>query len=404
MLYPARGLKMRLLIAGTFSFPEGGGASARAVHMQAKGLAELGHEVTVATCRGTLDPGETCYDGFRVVSFDRMADCGVGSRKHDRISWIKSQIGLLFYLTRSVIGRSFDYIIFYGSAPVFLPVSVVGSLMKNYTCLIKGDLLVIPWWRVIVERFLSINSEWIIVNGSSLLKKHFFKIAPNTKSIRVWPPTDIKMFSVGNPAVFKKQHGLTNKKLVVYIGAINSLEGIHILLQAMRLVVDIEKEAVLVLAGSISKVDPIEGRPLDYHKIANDLGIANYVIFTGFLSLDEVVNLLAAADVLVNPKIDHPANRAAAPIKLGEYLASERPVVSTKVCELDHWLKDKRDVLFCEEGNPVDLKGRIVDLLQDSFLVARLGKQGSMVALSKCHYTHWASVVSAKFESSLKVK
>src|SRR3989339_1097627 len=282
---------MRLLITGTFSFPDGDGAAVRAVHMQAKGLTELGHEVTVATCRSTLESAQIFYDGFRFVSFDRRMDFERKNCKHQRINWVKSQTSLLLYLMKSVINRSFDYILFYGSAPIFLPVSVTGSILKNYTCLIEGDLLKAKKrrrWALVIERFLSRNSEWIIVNGSSLLEKHFLKIAPNVKTIRMWPPTNVHIFSAGKPSLFKKQYGITNKKLIVYIGAINKLEGIHILLQAMKLVVKQEKDVVLILAGLISKLDPIEGKPLDYLKIANDLGIADKVIFTGFLSLDEV--------------------------------------------------------------------------------------------------------------------
>jgi glycosyltransferase involved in cell wall biosynthesis len=393
---------MRILIAGTFPFPEGGGAPARATHMQAKGLAELGHEVTVAICWGTLPPGQTYYDGFRVISFDDQWNNTQGSNRGSW-HWTKAQINLLIYLLVAVIQGRFDYILFYGSAPIFVPISIVGALLKRFTCLIQGDLIEmnkgIPGYCVTGERVLARRVKCIIVIGSSVLVDHYKRIAPTVPSILTWPPTDVNFYKNGNPSVPTAKYNFYGKKVIVYVGAINSLEGIDSLLAAMKEIVAKKSNALLVLAGRITEVDPIYGKPIDYMAMIANLGLSKHVFFTGFLSMNEVADLLCSADVLVNPKIDHILNRVAAPIKIGEYLSSGRPVVSTRVCELENWLRDREEVLFCDPGNAKQLASCIEELIDNVTLAEHIAQGAYLVAKRKCHYTTWASEVSQKLEA-----
>ena len=88
----------------------------------------------------------------------------------------------------------------------------------------------------------------------------------------------------------------------------------------------------------------------------------------------------------MNPKVEHPANHMAAPIKIAEYLASGRPVLTTRVCELEEWLVDGQDVLFCRAGDPEALAGGICQVLTDVELVDRLSRGGASVARRVCDY------------------
>jgi len=388
---------MRYLITGTFSFPEDGGAPARATYMQAKGLAELGHVVTVATCWGTLTKNQTYCDGFRVIGFDNLGRKKHGSRNNSW-RWIKAQLNLLIYLFVAIIRGRFDYILFYGSAPIFVPITLVGALLKQFTCLIQGDLIEkrkdMPRYSAKVERIIAIRAKCIIVIGSSLLRDHYKRVAPRVPAILTWPPTDIYLFQKGNPQVFMAKHNLDGKVLVVYVGAINSLEGIDFLLAAMREIVVRKNNVLLVLAGHTSMVDPINGSPNNYMEMVFNYGLSDNVVFTGFLDINEVVDLLSSATVLVNPKIDHILNRVAAPIKIGEYLAARRPVVTTNVCELNEWLIDRKEVLFCEPGDEKQLSACIEELIDNQVLAKNIARGGYLAAKRKCHYTSWASEVS----------
>ncbi|WP_157046160.1 glycosyltransferase family 4 protein [Geotalea uraniireducens] len=385
-------------MAGTFSFPEGGDGASRALHMQAKGLAQAGHEVLVAVCCGTLEGRKSDLDGFKVKSF-------VSSSKDRKgmvapFFWIYGQLGMLLYLLYVTLARRFDTIIYYGAAPVFAIAAVAGKFLKRHTCVVEGDLMAVRWQKLLFnsEEILARNVSLIIVGGSSVLEQHFTKIAPNTKCLRLWPPTDTDYFGSGSSIRARKKLNLSDAPLIVYAGAISKLEGVDVLIESMKYVIEKCPEAKLIIAGPIVEHDAIIGKPLDYKGLVEELGLAGVVFFTGKLLMPEVADLLAAANVLVNPKVEHPANWVAAPIKIGEYLASGSPIVTTSVCELEVWLSDRRDVLFCKAGDSVELAKGICDILTDTVLSDQLSRQGVIASRRVCDFRVWGIKVIEAIE------
>lgn len=396
---------MRILIAGTFVFPEG--AAGRAVHMQAKGLTEAGHDVMVVACRCAMQDRQATLDGFSVQCFDAGEE--QSGRLSRRLHWMKAQLGMLHYLVASAWRHRFDQVLFYGEAPVFALYAPIARLLRQRTCLIQYDLTrtsVTLGFRDYLRRQLIIGSEKLLAQTSSLiiigyspsLEENFRRMAPKTPRVKVWPPTDTAFFACGSRERARSRLGVWTDRLVVYAGSISRLEGIDVLLEAVPIIVEQCAMLKLVIAGSVISYDPVCGRPIDYEVMARELGVGGSVIFTGMLPADQVVDLLAAADCLVMPKVDHPANSAASPIKIGEYLASGRPVVATRVCELDTWLRHGEDVWFCQPGDPADLAAAIVRVLADADLARKLGVNGMIAAHDVCDYQEWARRVEAALQ------
>ena len=71
--------------------------------------------------------------------------------------------------------------------------------------------------------------------------------------------------------------------------------------------------------------------------LCSDWTHLNNVHMLGMKPLDQVADYMAACDVLIMPWNDSPWIRACNPIKLKEYLAIGRPIVSTHFSELDHY-------------------------------------------------------------------
>lgn len=398
---------MRALIVGTFIFPQG--AAGRATHMQALGLAQAGHEVVVAACRSAVRPSGTKLDGFTVKSFGSAEEGGNGLS--GRLHWIKAQLGLLAYLLISVFGRRFDCIMFYGVAPIFAVVAPIASLLRRRTCLIQYDLMntgvFAGFWNYLYRQLI-IGSEIILARCASLiiigyataLADVFKQMAPTTPRVRVWPPTDTLRFGTGNADRARHRYGVENQKLVVYAGAIGRLEGIDILLSAVPEAQRLCPNFKVFLAGPILQNDYVSGRPMDFEQMVHDLGIREAVQFVGVLPTDQLLDLLAAADCLVMPKIDHPSNTAASPIKVGEYLAAGRPVVASRVCELDTWLKHGEDIWFCAPGDQQSLAEAIAQVLTDVDLAGKLAANGQKKAHQVCDYRAWVSRVEAALNIS----
>lgn len=396
------GVVMRILMAGTFIYPRG--AAGRASQMQARGLAEAGHHITVAMARGENAERQIAVDGFTVLTFGSVAEMTGGLA--GRFRWVTAQVGLLIYLLKAVLGGRFDSLMFYGVAPIFAAVAVIARLWKQPTCLIQYDLLetsiYLGFWDYI-QRQLIIGSEkvlarcaaLIIIGYSSALEAVFQRIAPRTPRVKVWPPTDTTYFASSGGGRVRNRWGLNDCKLVAYAGSISRLEGIDVLLEAMSVIRSQYPGLKLVLAGPVEHFDPVGGRPLNFELTAKKIGVEDSVLFVGMLPRDQVVDLLAAADCLVMPKVDHPVNAVASPIKVGEYLASGRPVVASRVCELDMWLRHGEDIWLCRPGDPADLAAAIVRVLTDEALAQRLGANGQIAARRVCDYRVWAQRVEA---------
>jgi glycosyltransferase involved in cell wall biosynthesis len=387
-------------MTGTFSFPEGGLGAGRAVRMQAKGLAEGGHDVLVATCRGGVEKGKESLEGFRIRNFAplRHGRCVVAAG----YLWCKGQLGMLVYLLYAIVSKRFDSIVFHDPAPVFALVSLVGRGLRRHTCFVAGDLHdpaerpLLAW----AERILFKHVSLIIVAGSPLLEKYVARIAPTTLRVRLFPPTDSTYFAAGDANRAKNALVLGEGRMIVYAGAVSRLEGIDVLLRAMAKVIVAVPDVTLAIAGPVLAWDPVCGEPIDYRRLVEGLGLVEKVRLLGVLELSAVADLMAAATVLINPKVDHRANRAAAPIKLGEYLASGRPVVSTNVCQLDEWLVDGRDVVFCRAGDAGALADGVIAVLTDVSLAERLSVNGPKIAREACDYRAWGRKVTEAIEAS----
>lgn len=96
----------------------------------------------------------------------------------------------------------------------------------------------------------------------------------------------------------RTRYGVNNKKVILFVGRLSVKKGPHLLIQAMERVLAQHPDAVLVIVGgkwfSDNTVD-------DYGKSLLKLAepYKNQVIFTQFVSADEIQNYFSMADVFV---------------------------------------------------------------------------------------------------------
>jgi glycosyltransferase involved in cell wall biosynthesis len=130
---------------------------------------------------------------------------------------------------------------------------------------------------------------------------------------------------------------LQNKKLVGYVGMLRTLgmeKGVNTAIEAMNFLR--QKDAVLVLVGGYES-------DINFYKdMAVKFGVEDRVIFIGRVSHSMIPIYLKAFDVLIAP---FPENEHysfyMSPMKIFEYMASKRPIVSTKLPSLQEILAGK---------------------------------------------------------------
>ena len=157
--------------------------------------------------------------------------------------------------------------------------------------------------------------------------------------------------------------------LVGYVGVMGEQEGIDLLLEAVRHIVH-EKGRTDVQFALVGGGSALE----DMKRLAERLGIAPFVTFTGRAPDQTLFEVLSTADVCVNPDRVNPMNDKSTMNKIMEYMAMGKPIVQFEVTEGRVSAGDAS--LYARANDPVDLADKLLGLLDDPAARARMGAFG----------------------------
>ena len=114
-----------------------------------------------------------------------------------------------------------------------------------------------------------------------------------------------------------------NKHILCYIGCLNPQDGVDYLLRSLHhLAFKLHrKDFYCIIIGSGDSLE-------DLKTLALELGLEGYVEFTGFIPDEDLLRNLAAADICVDPDPSSPLNDVSTWIKIMEYMAFGKPIVT----------------------------------------------------------------------------
>ena len=166
----------------------------------------------------------------------------------------------------------------------------------------------------------------------------------------------------------------SDRPLVVYAGHLYAWKGVDVLLDAL---VEVPEADGLIVGGHAKEPDLARVRAL-----ADKLGIASRVRFTGLVDPPDVRALLSQASVLVLP---NPASaistRFTSPLKLFEYMAARRPIVATDLPAMREVLTPDVNAIFVVPGSGPALSAGIRRVLSDPELAVRLSEAAATAVL-----------------------
>ncbi|MFN8209094.1 MAG: glycosyltransferase family 4 protein [Bacteroidales bacterium] len=397
--------RLRIVLLSHFPFPYGLAVTNRLI-AYARGLAEAGHKVEVLVMKPTEDEKallnkETSGDylgiKFQYTSGTTLLQRSVQGRI--RASFL-GYVRTLQLLSAGANRPKADLVIMVGPQSflrtlglwLFTRVRKISLWQERseYPFLTNK-----PGIRFQLELFLYLRITCRLLDGMIVITKaldQYFR-----KFLRKNVPSYILPILVEVDRFSNTEGNRPGYSYLAYCGSMEGeKDGLPDLIRAFHLLAAEFPKEKLVLIGSTG----FDGFAALKQRVV-DPGLADRVVFTGRIERDQLPGWLKGARALV---LARPANKQAEggfPTKLGEYLATGRPVVVTRTGEIPEFLTDMKDAYLATPGDPEDVAAKLRLLLSSPEQAERIGKEGLETARRCFGYKEQAEKMG-EFFTSLK--
>ena len=201
---------------------------------------------------------------------------------------------------------------------------------------------------------------------------------PSLDRLRILPPT---------PALKKGR-----KYLVGYVGVMGRQEGIDLLLRSVHHIVK-EKGREDVHFGLVGGGTELES----LKAMAQELGVADYVTFTGRVPDADLLAMLNTADICVNPDVANEMNDKSTMNKIMEYMALGKAIVQFDLTEGRFSAQEAS--LYARKNDPVDMADKILSLLDDEDRRRSMGNFGRLRVANELSWDHEVPRLLAAYEA-----
>jgi len=160
-----------------------------------------------------------------------------------------------------------------------------------------------------------------------------------------------------------------DKTILCYVGSLNPQDGVDYLLRALaHLLYRLKRDDFYcVIIGSGDSLE-------DLRKLTAQLRLTDHVELTGFVSDAELREYLAAADICMDPDPSSPLNDVSTWIKIMEYMAYQKPIVSFDLKETRISAQDAALLVPCNDE--MAFAAATARLMDDPELRTKMGRCG----------------------------
>jgi glycosyltransferase involved in cell wall biosynthesis len=190
---------------------------------------------------------------------------------------------------------------------------------------------------------------------------------------------------------------LGTAKAFVYVGTIEPIRQVDMLVHVLKHVTQSGYDARLVIVGGARPIDRCR-----MQDIAAQIGISDRLLFTGHLPLEVALRYVRRADICFSPYPAHPLLLTGTPTKLVEYLAMARPVVG-------NIHPDQKAILgssgagLCVPLSVPDFTQATLALLGDPAAAEHMGSLGPRWVAEHRAYANILSGVLSRYEKMLQI-
>jgi len=176
---------------------------------------------------------------------------------------------------------------------------------------------------------------------------------PKLDRLKLLPPDD--------------QYKKGRKYLVGYVGVIGEQEGIDLLLESAKYVVDKRKDVQFAIVGGGTDVEKLK-------QLSKEMGLSEYVDFYGRVSDEILIGILNTADICVNPDKPTEMNNLSTMNKIMEYMALKKAIVQFDLKE--GRFSAQKASLYAANDSTDDFAEKIIYLLDNEKIRNEMGEYG----------------------------
>jgi glycosyltransferase involved in cell wall biosynthesis len=379
---------MKILQVSNYFKPswEGGGPT-RVAYELSKALVKRGHEVTVYTTDGFKNrvhaprnkPVEV--DGIQVFYFSNLSNL-LASRTNIQTPFLAPPIierdisnhdVIHIHEGNALLGTVVHCYAREHSVPYVLQLhGGIGRPTKTFVSSRRRAA------RGVFSRRILSDAEVIIALTESERDSVMSLSTPGTK-IRV-VPNGVNWSNyeyLPKRGAFRHKYGIgESERVVMYLGRINKVKGLDLLLRAFSGLSKVRRDVKLAIVG------PDDGYLREVKRMIRELGISARVLIPGPLRDEEVTQAYVDSDIYVLP-----STYDMFPLTVLEASACKLPVVATQGCGIRDFVEKVGRVVSREEN---ELAARLLELLDDRSLRTAIGEKAREEV--ERHYT-WRTIV-----------
>lgn len=171
---------------------------------------------------------------------------------------------------------------------------------------------------------------------------------------------------------------------LLYLGSLHPWKGVETLIRAMK---GVSGSRLRVVGGTPQRIGELT-------QLARAEGVAGDIEFTGPVPPGQRFQAIADSDICLLPlTATSIGSRYTSPLKLFEYMAMGKPIVTADLPSIREVITDGEDGLLVEAGNPRAFAHAVMRLLQDDKLRTRIGKAAAARAATYSWTARAATIV-----------
>lgn len=381
---------LHVVMVGSFNFPRGSASTAR-IRAYGKCIRDTGNHLTVICVRPigirklndlSINPSGT-IDGI-----DYIYSAGITLRPESFLSWIlyelKGIICSFFILTKLARAKNIDVLWYYGYD------TLLGMVFAVWAHCLKIPVIEEKCefqfrdrttFRKKLEAYIYEKVEVLLFDGMVIMThalESYYVPLMKKKSKYVMMPILVDAARFENVGAAN-----TSEKYIAYCGdPAGNKDGVPILVEAFSLIAQKHPDVKLYIIGGSHRRDVLPR----LREKAEKLNIGDRVVFTGKVNPEEMPKYLCNAAVLALARPTSLQAQYGFPTKLGEYLATGRPVVVTDVGEIGEFLRDGENAYIAPPDSVEAFAAKLDYVLANYETAKKVGLKGKQVVFESFDY------------------